>query len=308
MNHRVAGCFAIALSLAAGIMATPVGAAGERPTERVSPPPEVNPNAVVWRTPSPPPNPETGDVWVNSKDKAEMVYVAAGEFLVGTSDAQVEAWMKEYPEDSRVMFKNEQPQCRVNLPGYWVDKYEVTVGQYRSFCRATGRSMPEPPGWGWQDNRPVVNVTWQDATAYAKWAGKRLPSDLEWEKAARGTGGRVFPWGDLWDAGKCVNRRGSKTDDVTKPVGSYPSGASPYGCLDMAGNVWEWCQDWWDEKAHQRYATGDLTTPGSGTAKVLRGGSWDDSDPGHFRSAGRGGDLPDERRHEYGFRCARGPE
>jgi len=252
-------------------------------------------------------DPQAGDVWVNPKDQADMVYVAAGEFLCGTSDAQIEEWMKQYPNDSRVMFEHERPQCRVVLPAYWIDRCEVTLAQYRRFCQATRGRMPEPPGWGWQDDRPVVKVTWEEAASYAKWAGKRLPTELEWEKAARGTGGRVFPWGDIWDAGKCVNRYGSEGDDVTKPVGSYPSGVSSYGCLDMAGNVWEWCQDWWDEEAHQRYTAGNLTLPANGMARVLRGGSWDDSDPGHFRCAGNGADLASERRHEYGFRCVRDP-
>jgi serine/threonine-protein kinase len=308
-------------------------AVGEpRPTEKVDPPPEVNPNAVVWHTPEPPVNPEAGDVWVNPKDGMEMVYVPAGEFIMGTSDAQVDAWLKEYPGDKREWFKDEQPQCRVNLPGYWMGRTEVTNAQYRQFVQATGRRAPEhwkggqvPSGL---DNFPVVDVDWEDVRAYCEWAGGHLPTELQWEKAASGTDGRIFPWGNQWDNKRCRNfelitgRAYASEDEWATAVdnwmqahdpirkgptavGSCPAGASPYGALDMAGNVRQWCADGYDGEAYKRYAKGDLTPPKSGTYKVLRGGSWLYGAPRNFRCALRYRSLPDSRDDDFGFRCAR---
>ena len=161
----------------------------------------------------------------NPKDGAVMVYVPAGEFLMGSTDGKVN--------------DNERPQHKVYLTGYWMYKCPVTVAQYRKYCHATGRQMPEQPVWS-QDDHPIVNVNWHDAADYAHWAGVALPTEAQWEKAARGTDGRVYPWGNDWDSAKCVNATGG-----TKPVGSCSAGASPYGALDMAGNVWQWCADWY---------------------------------------------------------------
>jgi len=289
--------------LAAGV--TPGAAGQERPTERVTPAPQVNGNAVVWRTPEPPRNPQAGDVWVSPKDGAEMVFVPAGEFIMGSTDADIVALVKEHPhlKAEWFSFANEQPQVRAHLPGYWIDKYEVTVARYREFCKETGTKMPAAPSWGWHDDHPMVNVTWHDAAAHVKWAGKRLPTEAEWEKAARGTDGRKYPWGNNWEASRCANSLAS-----TKPVGSYPSGASPYGCLDMAGNVLEWCADWHDKDAYTRYAKADLKPPASGTFLVLRGGSWYNGNPSSFRCATRLYYRPVSRFFSSGFRCVRGPE
>jgi len=322
-------CVALGLLVMAG-----TAWAAERPTERVLPAPEVNASAVVWRTPAPPAEPQAGDVWVNPKDEMEMVYIPPGEFTLGTSEAQLAAWLKDHPNDKREWFKGEQPQCRVRLPGYWMGRTEVTDAQYRRFVQATGQGAPGD----WEGGQvpsglerfPVVNVSWEDARAYCAWAGMRLPSELEWEKGARGTDGRVFPWGEAWDSRRCRNLETVSGKQYTSPyqwvadlrgwldahdvdregpaaVGSYPVGASPYGCLDMAGNVWEWCSDWWDEGAYRRYAQGDLTPPKSGTFKVVRGGSWDNVDPGFFRCASHFRIGPADRYFSNGFRCVRGP-
>lgn len=322
------------LALVVGVFSA--GCAGARRTEKVAPPPEVNPNAVIWRTPEPPKEAQAGDIWVNPKDRAEMVCVAAGEFTLGTSDAQRETWLKEHPLDERESFKDERPQCRVNLPGFWIGRTEVTNAQYLAFVRATGHRAPDhwkggeaPSGL---DRFPVVGVNWEDAHAYCGWAGGRLPSELEWEKAARGAEGRVFPWGDQWDNKRCRNFElitgkkyawgtdwisdlGSWSHDPVREgpaaVGAYGAGASPYGCLDMAGNVTEWCADWYEEKAYQRYAKGDLKPPGRGTERVLRGGSWFNPRPTYFRCAYRNYYYPGRRYFSHdsiGFRCVRGPE
>jgi len=320
--------------VALAVAVTACAGAQERPTERVSPAPQVNSNAVVWRTPEPPTNPQAGDIWADPRDGVEMVYVAAGEFTLGSSDAEIDAWLREHPTDERSWFEDEQPQCRVTLPAYWIGRTEVTNAQYLRFVQATGQRAPQhwesgrPPAG--LENFPVVLVNWESARAYCEWAGGRLPTELEWEKAARGTDGRIFPWGNEWERAKCRNFQGitgrsyASLDELESAhgawlgshdplgegpaaVGSYPSGASPYGCQDMGGNVWEWCQDWYDKDAYRRYAKGDLTLPPGGAGTVLRGGSWYDGSPRDFRCAFRLNYDPDNRFDSlYGFRCVRG--
>jgi len=303
-----------------------LSAARQRPTENVSPAPEVSPQAVVWRTPEPPAHPQAGDVWVNPKDGADMVYVSAGQFIMGSSDAELEALSVGRAEGTRFLFANEQPQFRVSLRGYWIGRTEVTNAQYQRFLKATGHRPPDhwkhgrvPAGQG---RAPVVNVDWFDASAYCKWAGGRLPTEMEWEKAARGRDGRAFPWGNEWDSKRCLHSAAtasaessatrhrmsspSDTGEGPAPVGSYTAGASPYGCQDMAGNVGEWCADTHDEEAYYRYASGDLTPPATGERRVLRGGSWNRDYAEGFRCAFRGrGAAPGHRCHCCGFRCAR---
>lgn len=216
-----------------------------------------------------------------------MVYVPAGEFIMGSNDGDDSEW----------------PEHKVYLDGYWIYKYEVTVAQYRKFCRATGRKMPDAPRWGWRDDHPIVNVSWDDVTAYAKWAGARLPTEAEWEKATRGTDGRRFPWGNEWDKSRCTYNLGSPV-----PVGRYPSGASPYGCMDTSGNVWEWCADWHQADYYKNAARNNPRGPYSGRHRVLRGGSWNNDYYNYFRCAYRN-DLvvPGARCDDYGFRCAKTP-
>ena len=333
-GERVGGAAGEATTVAAAEPAmTPLMAAQERPTELVTPAPEVNAEAVVWRTPEPPANPEAGEVWVNPRDGMEMVYIAAGEFTLGTSNEEIEAWLADHLRDNRMRFLREQPQCRVSLEGYWIGRTEVTNAHYLGFMQATGH---EAPG-RWEEGRipegleqfPVVFIDAGDAVAYCEWAGGRLPSELEWEKAARGTDGRIFPWGDEWDNSKCRNFESisgasyETTEESLEAfdawtdshnlrregpvaVGSYPQGVSPYGCLDMAGNVWEWCADRYEENVYRRYATGDLTLPERAIFRVVRGGAWYMDSPMQFRCALRFSYRPDFRQlGGYGFRCAR---
>ncbi len=245
------------------------------------------------------------------------------------------AWLREHPNDTREVLADERPQCRVRLGGYWIGRTTVTNVQYRRFVQLTGHPAPDywrggqvPAGIG---NFPVVNVTWTDAVAYCKWAGGRLPTELEWEKAARGTDGRAFPWGDQWDRRRCRNFEAvtgktyslaqyqsisvsewARSHDAFREgpvaVGSYPAGASPYGCLDMAGNVEQWCGDWYEKGAYRRYARGDLKSPMSGTDRAARGGSWRDFYPGSMRCALRFYLRPDRRLKTFGFRYVRGPK
>jgi formylglycine-generating enzyme required for sulfatase activity len=158
----------------------------------------------------------------NPKDGADMVFIPAGEFQFGSNDHD----------------PDEVPFRKLAIDGYWIYKYEVTVGEYKIFCQETGHNMPPAPAWGWQDNFPVVNIMYSDAEEYAKWAGGSLPTNPQWEKAVRGTDGRLYPWGNEWDKTRCNSQE--QGPNQTMPVGSFPSGVSPYGCYDMAGNAGEW--------------------------------------------------------------------
>ncbi|MFC1706530.1 formylglycine-generating enzyme family protein [Planctomycetota bacterium] len=203
----------------------------------------------------------------------QMVYVPPGDFVMGSDDGD----------------DDEKPRHKRAMPwGYYVGRYETTWKEYRAFCRATGRATPTTPRWGGKDDHPVVNVSWDDTKAFCDWAGLSLPSEAQWEKAARGTDGRQFPWGNDWNPqllnfndSSCTDGhdwQDTSADDgygYTAPVGSYVAGKSPFGAHDMAGNVWEWCADWYDENAHERYAKGQTNPPAQGELRVLRSGGWD---------------------------------
>jgi formylglycine-generating enzyme required for sulfatase activity len=178
----------------------------------------------------------------------EMIVIPSGEFLMGSD-----------PEKDRHAGEDERPQHTLFLPEYAMAKTPVTNTQYAAFLKATGHTPPAHwkilfwrkrwPPRGRQDY-PVVNVSWYDAKSYCRWLSKatgktyRLPSEAEWEKAARGTDGRVYPWGDVWETERCNISENVERDDTT-PVGIYPGGASPYGLLDMVGNIWEWTRSLW---------------------------------------------------------------
>jgi formylglycine-generating enzyme required for sulfatase activity len=227
------------------------------------------------------------DLRINERDGAELALIPAGEFTMGSDAAD-----------------DERPIHTVHLDAYYIYKTPVTVGQYRQFCEATDRQMPPAPGFNrdWQKvDHPIVNVSWIDAKAYCDWAEAYLPTEAEWEKAARGRDGRVYPWGEKWDAGCCVN--GTNSQGGTAPVGSYLADTSPFGVLDMAGNVWEWCSDWYDENYYRISLQHNPPGPEKGTFRVLRGGSWIYIVPDLFRCAIRDWDSPDFRYNLFGFRC-----
>jgi formylglycine-generating enzyme required for sulfatase activity len=242
-------------------------------------------------------------------DLGEMVLVAAGEFWMGTS-AEESARLIETcrragrdERECRDRYAAESPRHRVHLDAFYIDRYEITNAQYQRFVDATTRRKPVVPDPAFAGpTQPVGGVTWNDADAYCKWAGKRLPTEAEWEKAARGPEGRRYPWGDEWDERRA---NGNRRLTRTAPVGSYPDGASPYGIHDMAGNVWEWVADWYGSDAYGRFGrTQNPTGPRTGDRKVLRGGSAFDG-PDALRSASRLAYLPTDQDGNVGFRCAK---
>ena len=292
--------------------ATPVpGKATHIPTD--TPPPDLTatatalalptdtPAAIPTDTPTatPIPDPSLGDTWPRPADGMEMVFVPGGKFQMVSNDG----------------YDDEKPVHTVALDGFWLDRTEVTNAQYRQ-CVAAGMcstSEYEDDSKYNGDNRPVVGVDRDDAGDYCQWAGARLPTEAEWEYAARGPEGRVYPWGDPFDRTKlnfcdknCEASHADKSVDDgyerRSPVGSYADGASWVGALDMAGNVWEWMADWYGE-----YPSGiqvNPTGPASGNSKVLRGGSWYDA-LSDVRGAARDEDKIGYGDDDVGFRCAR---
>ncbi len=231
----------------------------------------------------------------------ELVRVPAGDFTMGSA------------ADDEMAHRNEKPQHRVYLDEFLIGKYEVTVDQYRTFVKATGHEEYEGklqrPG-----NHPAVVVSWYDAVAFCEWAsevmgrGVRLCTEAEWEKAARGTDGRRFPWGnEAPDASRC-NRFSERAVALTTAVGSYsPVGDSPYGCADMAGNVWEWVNDWYDEEYYARSPSSNPAGPDGGKYRVWRGGSFLYNPPGYVRTANRSGNRPNTHIGWVGFRVCVSP-
>ena len=223
----------------------------------------------------------------------EMAWIPAGSFVMGCITTDTEC------------FDDESPPRPVALArGFRIDATEVTVASYRSFCRATGRVAPPVPPFAQGDSHPVVNVAWDDAAAYCAWAGGRLPSEAEWEYAARGgRAGSKYPWGDAAEH-EHANYQGREGRDAwanTAPVASFEGNG--FGLHDVAGNVWEWTADWYEPHPSALAGAG----PPSGTLKVLRGGSFA-YPPRSMRLSNRGKVPPTQRHESFGFRCARDGE
>ncbi len=250
-----------------------------------------------------------GSTQVSDIDSMTMVYVPAGEFLMGSPEG--------------VGMDDEHPQHTVYLDAYWIDQTEVTNAMFAMCVKAGSCIEPASTGSFLIDSYfgnpayadyPVIFVRWDQAQIYCEWAGRQLPTEAQWEKAARGTDGRIYPWGsdfncktgnynDETEINDAVVAGGSNCDGyaVTAPVGNYPTGASPYGALDMAGNVWEWVEDWYDY-----YPSDRMTNPSGpldGLERIQRGGSWLSLE-NNILSAYRGGSDPIGSREDLGFRCA----
>ena len=256
-----------------------------------------------------PPTPNSGGDTLPSTDQFPQswglggdtrIFIPAGEFLMGISEKDIEALLREYPNWQR-SYNTEQLKRTIYLDSYSISKTPVTVAQYRLFCAITWRNMPPTPPWGWKDDHPIVNVSWEDAKAYCAWEGGNLPTEAEWEKAARGTDGRIYPWGNEWDGSKCANSVSPNDLKSTMPVGSYQEGTSPYGVLDMAGNVWEWCLDVYSANYYKAAPDRNPVNTQKGSFYTLRGGSFFNNEKIWFRASARN----DFYRFVigWGFRC-----
>lgn len=279
---------------------------------------------------------EIGSIETSSKDNAVMVYVPAGEFVMGSE------------ADDPNAYRNEKPPHLVYLDAFWIDQTEVTNAMFARFIEETAhQTEAKQAGYGfvyqpstdnWEETNgadwthpvgpensiigleyyPVVQVSWNDANAYCEWADRRLPTEAEWEKAARGVDARQYPWGNNFNGEylnycdtNCImiNSQDNSTSDGyldIAPVGTYPTGSSPYNALDMSGNVWEWVADWFDETYYQTSPNNNPLGPENGTYRTLRGGSWSNGNI-FVRSAVRTGSLPSETIDNLGFRCAMSP-
>jgi formylglycine-generating enzyme required for sulfatase activity len=241
-----------------------------------------------------------------------MVLVPEGEFTRGTEEYD---WAK--------------PEQRIYLDAFMIGTYPVTNREFKRFIDAGGYQQEAswtPEGWQWRveddillpelwydrqwngDNFPVVGISWYEAAAYAAWLGKktgkayRLPTEAEWEKAARGTDGKIYPWGNEFNKNLCNSEESGL--DRTSPVGIFPGGKSSFGCFDMAGNVWEWCADWYDEEYYRESPLKNPKGPAAGSSRVFRGGGW--IIIAEFcASAIRSHAPPASRRGYLGFRLAR---
>lgn len=239
-------------------------------------------------------NPGIGTAKTSEIDGMVQLFVPAGSFIMGSNKGAV----------------NAVPEHTVTLDAYWIDQTEITNGQYMK-CVASGSCSA--PASDVSHNRigyygsekfadfPVINVTWTQAKDYCAWAGRALPTEAQWEKAARGTDGRTYPWGEAVPTYQLLNFFHPKRQDTVK-TGSYPDGASVYGALDMAGNVWEWTADWYEEDYYKTSPDTNPTGPTYGYLRALRGGSWAD-DRSLVRTINRKGLSPIYSDYEIGFRC-----
>ena len=262
-----------------------------------------------------------------------MVKVPAGWFIMGSNDLS--------PGPGRHPLRNAKPQRRVYLGVFHIDKFPVTNTRFSQFVEATGhRTDAEKGGGGWVFNihsknskkiweqksnaswkaptgedsnygtrlrHPVVQVSWKDARAYCKWAGKRLATEAEWEKAARGLDGRKYPWGGQWDPTKVIWRKnsGGKTHPVDR---TYNTHRGPFGAVDMSGNVWEWVEDWFKADYYLTAPARNPKGPASGIfGRVVRGSSWLVLNPAWFRAAFRYWNFSNSWSNFLGFRCAKAP-
>ena len=282
-----------------------------------------------------------------------MILIPEGLFLMGSTKQDIERLLSLDQNIEAFRLENETPQREVCLSAYFIDKHPVTNARYKKFIESGGyaqQTLWSDAGWEYvsqsrpletgdldgvshgEPDCPVVNVSWYEAEAFAKWDGKRLPTEAEWEKAARGVDGRIYPWGSEFDKKRlnCAEAKIEKPTHVTK----YPQGQSVYGCLDMAGNVWEWTADWYDSHYYRTAPNNNPQGPhiaeespyfgrpedvgisiyelkpsesskALSGCKALRGGSWNGSGVVHVRCANRDYDEPTYKNDIISFRCAR---
>ncbi len=260
---------------------------------------------------------------VSGFDGATLVYVPSGWFVMGDKSGD----------------KDERPPRKIFVSGFWIDREEATAERFANFVAQTGyKTTAEKRKWSWTwdaslrkgkgswrktkgadwqrpegsksswktiPTQPVSHVSWVDAEAYCRWAGRRLPTEAEWERAARGGDGRRYPWGKMREAMRANLKGGKDGFPGVAPVGRFPKGASPFGALDMSGNVWEWVADRYRSQAYRKMAERDPHGPAKGKTRVVRGASW--GSPVAWATAhNRYHRSPDYTNNKIGFRCATG--
>ena len=198
------------------------------------------------------------------------------------------------------------PKHKIELSEYWMGVYCVTNRQYGKFVGDTKHRNPDNQRWQRSEllDHPVTDVSWEDCVAYAKWAGLSLPTEAQWEKAARGANGLIYPWGNEWDQSKCRNDK-NKGSGQTAAVWDYSAGTSGYGTMQQSGNVWEWCADWYEDSYYGKTPAKDPGGPQTGSYRVLRGGSWLSGVASYFRGSDRYWSDPAFRYGFQGFRLVR---
>ncbi len=231
-------------------------------------------------------NPQGGEEFWREKDGAIVVRIPGGEFQMGSPEAEGDP--------------SERPRHAVRVNVVLMDKTEVTWGQYKRFLAASGRPPPKSPIWGMPEDLPASSMTWNEARAFCDWAGGRLPTEAEWERAARGDDSRQFPWGKTFDPWRCNTRDGGPHTPTA--AGSYPDCVGPTGVLDLAGSVSEWCSDWYEKGYDAESPTENPRGPETGTTRVVRGGNWM-SPSAWVRGASRLGTDPTWPGPMQGFRC-----
>ncbi len=269
-------------------MDTPQPSPTPQPTQTETPQPTQDPN-------NPPACTETGQTWTSPVDGMTLVCVPAGEFTMGTESSDP---------------ASDEPAHQVMLDAFWIDQTEVTNAMYQQCVAAGACTAPRKDRSSTRINYydaseyatfPVVYASWDVAASYCRWAGRTLPTEAQWEKAARGTDGRIYPWGNQAPTCRLANFGNCVAD--TNAVGNYPKGVSPYGAYDMAGNVYEWVADWYGEGYYSQSPSANPTGPSSGDSRVVRGGTWSD-DALRVRATDRNYNRPDFDNFYYGFRCA----
>jgi formylglycine-generating enzyme required for sulfatase activity len=231
-------------------------------------------------------NPQGGEEFWRERDGAIVVRIPGGEFQMGSGDSEGDP--------------SEHPRHVVRVNGFLMDKTEVTWGQYKRFLAASSRPPPKSPVWGMPEALPASSITWPEASAFCDWVGGRLPTEAEWERAARGDDSRQYPWGNTFDPWRCNTRDGGP--HAPTPAASYPESVGPYGVLDLAGSVSEWCSDWYAEGYDAKGPVENPTGPKAGTTRVVRGGNWM-SPSAWVRVASRMGTEPTWPGPMQGFRC-----